>query len=445
MDKFSSIIEKHVAPVANKVARQRYIQALQSTFLSLIPFMTIGSFALIIISPAADYKAMDAGMLRTFFQGWQSLADFTTVPLGLIYNISMGCMSLYVTAGLGLFLSKHYKLNNFITVLLTMISFLIMSTVTKDGSISVQYFDGKGLFTSILVSIITVELYRVMTNKRFGRIELSGGGVPPALTDSLAALAPAAVILLLMGVLSAVTLNLTGDAFPGVMTLIMTPLVGMIDSVWGVLILAVIVMLLWWFGIHDTVITGPLTPFLVTNFTANSAAYAAGTAAVSLPYILTEPFWWTFMAIGGSGATLGLAFLALRSKSKQIRTVGKLCIIPSLFNINEPLIFGLPLMYNPVMMFPFIFTMALNGVVTYLAMDFHIIGRTFADPSWNMFAPIGAILSTMDVKALVLVIGLIIIDVLIYLPFFKIYEKQKLEEEENEENLEENHQTALEE
>ncbi|MGL9730775.1 PTS sugar transporter subunit IIC [Enterococcus sp. DIV0756] len=445
MEKFSNAIEKHVAPMANKIARQKYIQALQSTFLSLIPFMTIGSFALIIISPAADYTTMDVGFLRTFFQGWQSLADFTTVPLGLIYNISMGCMSLYVTAGLGLFLAKHYKLNNFISVILTLISFLIMSCVTKDGTLSLQYFDGKGLFTSILVSIITVELYRFLTNKKFGRIELSGGGVPPALTDSLAALAPSAVILLLMGILSSITLNLTGDAFPGLMTLIMTPLVSMIDSVWGVLILAVIVMLLWWFGIHDTVITGPLTPFLVTNFTTNSAAYAAGTAAISLPYILTEPFWWTFMAIGGSGATLGLAFLALRSKSKQIRTVGKLCIIPSLFNINEPLIFGLPLMFNPVMMFPFVFTMAFNGVITYLAMDFHLIGRTFADPSWNMFAPIGAILSTMDVKALFLVIGLIVVDLFIYLPFFKIYEKQKMEEERLEEELQENQNVALEE
>lgn len=429
MEKFSTAIEKYVAPMANKIARQKYIQALQSTFLSLIPFMTIGSFALIIISPALDYKTLDEGLLRSFFQGWQSIADFAQVPLGLIYNITMGCMSLFVTAGLGLFLSKHYKLNNFISITLTLISFLIMSCVTKDGTLSVQYFDGKGLFTSILVSIITIEIYRFLTVKKFGRIELSGGGVPPALTDSLAALAPAAVIVLIMGILSSVTLSLTGDAFPGVMTLIMTPIVSMIDSVWGVLILAVIVMILWWFGIHDTVITGPLTPFLVTNFTANSAAYAAGTAAVALPYILTEPFWWTFMAIGGSGATLGLAFLALGSKSKQIRTVGKLCIIPSLFNINEPLIFGLPLMFNPVMMFPFVFTMAFNGVVAYLAMDFGIIGKTFADPSWNMFAPIGAILSTMDVKAMFLVVGLIVIDLFIYLPFFKIYEKQKLEEE----------------
>ena len=87
--------------------------------------------------------------------------------------------------------------------------------------------------------------------------------------------------------------------------IIMTHVVKMVDSVWGVVILAVIVMIFWWFGIHDTVITGPLDTFLMNNYTANQAAFAAGTAAIALPYIVTEPFWWTFMAIGGSGATLG--------------------------------------------------------------------------------------------------------------------------------------------
>lgn len=135
------------------------------------------------------------------------------------------------------------------------------------------------------------------------------------------------------------------------------------------------------------------------------------------------------MAIGGSGATLGLAFLAASSKSKQIRTIGRISVIPAIFNINEPLIFGLPLMYNPIMMIPFIIVMPLNGVLTYLAMSSGLVARTFAYASWNMFAPIAALIDTMDVKALLLILVLIVIDILIYLPFFKVYEKQKLKEE----------------
>lgn len=91
----------------------------------------------------------------------------------------------------------------------------------------------------------------------------------------------------------------------------MTPLVTAVDNVWGVIILAIIVMVFWWFGIHDSVITSALDPFFYNNLGANAAAFAAGTAAVALPHVVTAPFWWNFMAIGGSGATLGLAFLAL--------------------------------------------------------------------------------------------------------------------------------------
>lgn len=159
------------------------------------------------------------------------------------------------------------------------------------------------------------------------------------------------------------------------------------------------------------------------------AAYAAGSAVTELPNILVEPFWWTFMMIGGSGATFGLAFCALFSKSKQLRTVGKLGIVPAFFNINEPIIFGMPIMFNPTLFLPFVICPVLNGVVAYAAMALGIVGRCFVYPSWNMFCPIAAILSTMDWKAVVLCVGLIVIDVLIYLPFFKAYEKKKIAEE----------------
>ena len=113
----------------------------------------------------------------------------------------------------------------------------------------------------------------------------------------------------------------------------------------------------------------------------------------------------------------------------RLRTIGKLSFIPSLFNINEPLIFGLPLMYNPIMMIPFIIVMPLNGLITYLAMSSGLVARTFAYASWNMFSPIAALIDTMDFKAVLLIIFLIVVDILIYLPFFKAFEKEKIAEE----------------
>ncbi len=430
MNKMSQFIETKVAPVATKLSSQKYLKALQSTFLFLIPFFTIGSFALVLISPPVDYTTMEPGFLQSIMAGWQSFADFTSPVLDYVFNVTMPLMSLYVALGISYNLCKEYKINSMMPLLVTMSSFIISASMNAERTLSFAAFDATGLFTAIFVGIISFELYRVLVEKKVGRINLEGSGVPPALADSIGNLVPVAIVVVLTAFLNNLLFTFTSINLPQVITIIMNPLVSAVDNIWGVIILAVLVMVFWWFGIHDSVITSALDPFFYSNLGANAAAFAAGTAAMALPHVVTAPFWWNFMAIGGSGATLGLAFLALTSKSKQLRTIGKLSFIPSLFNINEPLIFGLPLMYNPIMMIPFIIVMPLNGVITYLAMSSGLVAKTFAYASWNMFSPIAALIDTMDIKAVILVIALIIIDILIYLPFFKAFEKQKLAEEE---------------
>ena len=429
MNKISEFIENKVAPIATKLSNQKYLKALQNTFLFLIPFFTIGSFALVLISPPMDYTTMDPGFLRTFMAGWQSFADMTSPVLDYVFNVTMPLMSLYVALGISYNLSKTYKINSMMPILVTISSFIISASMNAERTLSFAAFDATGLFTAIFVGIVSFELYRILVEKRVGRINLEGSGVPPALADSIGNLVPVAIVVVLTAFLNNLLFSLTSINLPQVITMLMSPLVAAVDNIWGVIILAVVVMVFWWFGIHDSVITSALDPFFYSNLGANAAAFAAGTAAVALPHVVTAPFWWNFMAIGGSGATLGLAFLALTSKSKQLKTIGKLSFIPSLFNINEPLIFGLPLMYNPIMMIPFIIVMPINGIITYLAMSSGIVAKTFAYESWNMFSPIAALIDTMDFKAVLLIVGLIVVDVLIYLPFFKAFEKEKLAEE----------------
>ena len=391
MEKFTAFIEKHIAPMANKLGRNKYVVALQNSFFAMIPFITVGALALVLISPPADYTTMDPGVARSLMQGWQAFADFTGPTFNFINMVTMNLLAFWIALGMGLNLAKHHKMTPAMPILVTTMSFLIWATMNPDGSLTFDYLGGTGLFVALVASILSFELYRTLTEKKVGHIDLSGAGVPPALADSLGNLLPVVIIFLIFGV--------SGQ------------------------------IILWWFGIHDSVITGPLDVFLMSNYSANMAAFAAGTAAVSLPYIVNEPFWWTFMTIGGSGATLGLAVLAATSKSKQIRTVGRLGLIPAIFNINEPLIFGLPIMYNPTLLIPFVVAMPLNGVITYICMATGIVSKSFAYGGWNMPAPIAAFIATLDVKAFILAIALIIIDALVYLPFFKVYEKQKLAEE----------------
>lgn len=429
MDKLTAFIEQRIAPIANGLAKNRYIKAIQNTFMTLIPFFTIGSFALIISEPPVDYTTLDEGVLQAFFKGWSDLGSFLSAPLGAINTFTMGVMALWVAIGISYFLSKHYKMDSFLPTLLGAACWLITSAVDIEGNFVTDHFDSTGLFAAILVTILAIELFRFLTEKKFGAIQIGGAGVPPAITDAFASLAPAAVVLVAAAALSQIVIAVSGVTLPEVMTVIMSPVVSLADTPGGVVILGLIVMLFWWFGIHDSVITSPLDVILYSNLDLNMQAHLAGVASTQLPTILTPPFWWTYMAIGGSGATFAIALLCLMSKSKQIKTVGKLGIVPAFFNINEPIIFGLPMMYNATMFIPFLLVMPINGLLTYIAMSVGIIGRTYAYGGWNMFAPIGALLSNMEIASLVFCLVLIVLDMLLYLPFFKVYEKQKLAEE----------------
>ncbi len=430
MGKFSKWLEEKLLPLANKIAKQRYLKAISNTFMTIIPFLTIGSIALVLVSPVASSADLEPGLFKSFIEGWERLANAIALPVGSIYTICMECLSIFVAAGIGYFLSQHYKMKGFTPTILSVISFLILGGLYGGFEKTWDYAGGTGLFTAIFSSIISIELLRFLLNKNFGKISLEGHGVPEALTESFAMLFPSVVVLLCMSILHTVVSTATGATFPALMQTIMSPLLSATNSIFGGVILVFLVMTLWWFGIHDTAITGPMGAFWAVALSANMAAYAAGSAANNLPYVITEPFWWFFIMIGGSGATFGLVFvLMFVCKSKQLKTVGKLGLIPAFFNINEPIIFGVPMMMNPLMYIPFVGVPVLNCIISYLAMSTHIVNATIAYPGWNMFCPIAALISSADVKAMILVLALIVIDALIYLPFIKVLDKIKLEDE----------------
>jgi len=188
---------------------------------------------------------------------------------------------------------------------------------------------------------------------------------------------------------------------------------------------------MWLIGIHGTILVRSLVgPIAMTNVMANAAAKVAGEAE---PFIFTDPLWTFYILIGGSGATLALALLLLRSKSAHLKAVGRVGIIPGLFNINEPILFGTPMILNPVMAIPFVFTPVINTFIAYYVTNLGWVGKAYLLPPWTSPAIIGAPLSTMDWHSAILVIVLFVIDLFIYYPFFKIYETQLLEAECNEE------------
>ena len=432
-NKLMSWIEAKLLPIANKIQRNKYLQAIQSAFMTCMPIMLVGSIVIILTRPWVDYTTMDPSAFGySFFYGWQTLIDNFGAPLLVLRSMTLYSLSLWVTLAISYHLAVRYKMDTAITPIVALLQFFVLCTTkTGDGGLSNDWWGGEGLFAAIVIGILVTEIYRFFVVKKIGTIQMPEM-VPPALKRSFESIFPVIFTTAICSVVSIIFQCGFKITFPAAILALFHPFVLAIDNVFGLAISSILSQIVWWFGIHNTAVTSMLEPLMYANLATNSAAYAAGTAATALPTVWTESLWWNFMVTGGSGATLVVAFLLLKSKSKQMKTVGKLAVIPALFNINEPIIFGLPIVLNPLFLIPFICAQTINGVAAYLCMDFGLVNRTFVYPGWNIPTPIAQFLATMDWRAVVLALVLLV-DGLIYYPFLKVWERQKLEEEQAEE------------
>lgn len=429
-------IEKSILPIANKIQRNKYLQAIQSAFMTLMPIMLIGGIITIITTPFVDYTKMaTTDSMYNFYKGWQLFVNNYGMPLVILRSVTLSSISLWTSLAIAYFLAKHYKMNTIITSVVSLLMFFILCTsVTKDGGLSNDFWGGEGLFAGIIIGIAVTELYRLFTTKKIGTIKMPDM-VPPALKSSFASIFPIIFVTVICTIIAMLCNSILRITFPQAILNLFHPLVVTVDNAFGLSLSSILSQICWWFGIHDTAVTSLLEPLMYSNYSANAAAYAKGIAAANLPHIWTEPLWWNWMVIGGSGATLALAVMVLRCKSVQLKTVGKVAIIPALFNINEPLIFGLPIVLNPLFFIPWLLAPTINGIIAYICMAIGIVNKTFIYPGWNIPAPIAQFLSNMDLRSIFLTLVMIIIDGLIYYPFLKVWDKQKLEEERSGENV----------
>lgn len=412
-------MEKHILPMANKMSTQRHLKAVRDAFISIMPITLLGGLAAVIGSAPVSETTTNG-----FLLAWADFANTNSMLLSWVNALTLGAMSLYICIGITNFLSKHYKMDTFLPILLSVAGFLMLCVQPLElgwagKTIEMSYLDGKGLIPAILISILTVESYHFMRKRNWGRIKLPDS-VPASLSETFASLFPGVMILLFDVAIFAI-FNAMNTTLPGFIYSIMAPTFKAADSLPFAIIATLLVHLFWFFGVHDAALAGILGPVRDGGLSLNAAAQAAGEA---LPNIFTTPYWVYFVVIGGCGSCLALAILLIRSKSKQLKTVGRVGIIPAFFNISEPIIFGVPLMLNPYFLIPFLLGSTANAAIAYICMSTGIVGKSFAMLSWNMPSIFGAFLSTMDFRSVILVVGLIIMDIVIYYPFFKMQEKQ---------------------
>lgn len=449
MEKFNAFVERTLVPIAAKIAAQRHLAAVKDGMIMAIPLSILGGVCLIMSTPPFTLDTLpEWGIISDVLAGWYNFAQANGDAMKMPFRMTMGLMGMFISMSVAFHLAKTYKLSQLNCSMVSVATFLLVAAPVTSATaaanlvegvaatdllsklsnfIPMQYLDASGIFTAIVVALGTVEITNFILKKNI-RFKMPDG-VPPNITSSFDAIIPLFASVAVFYSISLFTQSaFAGKIIPSVIMTLLAPAVSGLDSIIGISFITIIAQVLWFFGLHGASITQAVRlPFMSVYLINNIDAYSAGQP---LAHFFTQPFWNYCITLGGSGATLGLCILLVKSKSAQLKSLGKLSIGPAIFNINEPIIFGLPLVLNPLMMVPFIFVPVVNAIIAYSCMAVGFVGKGVLETPWTTPAPLGAALGCMDIKAGIMVVGLILLDIVLYYPFFKAMEKQKLAEEE---------------
>ena len=409
-------IENKLVPILIKIGENKILVAVRNGITLTLPFTISGSLFLILANLPIP--------------GWSDFLGPFADKLSAPVAVTFGAIGIISAIGISYNLAKQYKLDAITCSAITMVVFLL-AQLDQEYTLNVDNLGAAGLFSAIILSIITVHIIKFFISRNIV-IKLPEG-VPPAVAQSFAGLVPAAVAIVLIWFIR-VLLNFDINAF---FTWLLSPLVMGLGTLPGMLILIFLISILWCCGIHgDNVLSGITSPIFLKYIAENTQAYLNHQP---IPHITADGFYIVFMCLGGTGATLGLVISMLRSKSKLYKSVGELSLPSAIFCINEPVIFGFPIVFNPIMMIPFTITPMILCTLTYALMYFNIIGRPVLQIPWTMPPIFAAYFVTGgNIPAVIWSVCTIVISVFVFLPFFKMAEKKQLEKEaaESQENLE---------
>lgn len=440
-NKVFAFLEKYLMGPMGKIASFRIVRAIMAAGMACIPFTIVGSMFLVLNVIPQTF---------TFLEGfWNS----TFLKIGDLYMLAnkatMGILALYFCLVIGYEYTKIYAdeedldVNPLNGALLSMFAYFmaIPQLVMDDGKMvlvnimkkDVNIFNGwemsgdgvsrlgtTGIFTAIIMSIIAVQLYRLCVKRQW--IIKMPEAVPEGVSRSFTALIPAFLVAFVILAFTGILVAFDTDIFK----IIAVPfgfVVNLTSSWIGILVIYFLIHALWIVGIHGAnIISAFITPIILSNMQLNIEG-------ANIPF--AGEFQNSFVVMGGSGATLGLCvFIAFLAKSEQLRVLGKASLAPGLFNINEPLVFGLPIVYNPFLAIPFFLAPMVSASIGYWTIKLELVKPIIAQVPWPSPIGFGAFIGTAGSLMAVLV-SLIcgFVAFLIWFPFIKIYDKKLVEQE----------------
>ena len=422
MDAIIKPIEK-MKPFFDKVARNKYLKAIKDGFISSMPIILFSSIFLLI-----------AYVPNVFGFYWSK--EIETIIMKP-YNYSMGILAISVAATT----TKHFtdtlnrempannQINSISTMICAICGFLILSSDALEGGFASEFMGSKGLLTAFMTAFVVGGIYKFCI-KRNITIKMPEQ-VPPNLSQTFKDVIPFAFSMIIIWLFDYLFRMATGICFAKGVIQVFQPLFSAADGYVGLALIYGAMSLFWFIGVHGPSIVEPaISAALVLNMSTNLAAVQAGQHADK---VLTLGAQYFVVCLGGTGATLVICLMfAFLAKSKELKAIGKASSIPVLFNVNEPFLFGAPIVLNPVFFVPFIFAPIANVWLFKIFVDvFNMDGFIYTLP-WTTPGPLGIILGCgIKLLPVIFLVIVLVMDFVIYYPFFKVYDNQKLEEEKN--------------
>ncbi|GGB60529.1 PTS cellobiose transporter subunit IIC [Virgibacillus dakarensis] len=424
MNKFMEVLENFLLPIADKLNNNRYLTALRDGFMVALPLIIFGSIFVVI----ANFPFLDRIISEDAYAAYQN-------ALGPASAATLSIMGLFVIVGIGYKLTQHYGLDAIYGGVVAIAAFLILTPqVLEDvsGVIPTSTLGAEGMFLGIFTAFISAELYRFFVNKNW-TIKMPAG-VPDSVSRSFSALIPITLTLTVFLVIRVVFSYTKYDTVQNfIYTIIQQPLTELGSGLIATIVAVLLIQIFWFFGLHGQIIINSVfDPIWYALNDENLQAFQAGS---ELPNIITKQFVDSFLVgMGGSGMTLAVVILIfIIGKSRQTKELGKLGGPSGLFNVNEPIIFGLPIIMNPLILIPWLLAPVVITIITYFSMATGMVPRPAGIiVPWTTPVILNGFLATGNAwQGAVLQAFNLVVVMGIWWPFLKILDKSYYESEKN--------------
>lgn len=429
-------LQDYLMPVGNFLANERHFAAISGGLMATVGVTMVGAVFTILKSPPVTEQIMkDGGILKTLFGWWYNLVQQYGDILQIPVNFTTDMIGLVAVFAIAYNLAKSYKMSAFSNGITAVLMFLMVvapfQAIPVEGGMAytvlpTAWLGAAGLFTGIIIALVSVEITHICVKNNW--VVRMPDVVPQFLQDSFSSMIPLLLnIIVFLGINTILGSYSSGLDIPTAINDVFKAPLSAVNSVPGMIIVMVFASLLWLVGVHGTMIVYPiLMPLMIGAIMQNAQLVAAGQDPVFSPMMLFG----AIGMVGGTGNTMGLSILcATRAKSEQLKAIGKVSWVPGIFGVNEPVIFGAPIVFNPILAIPFIFSTIIIAFIMWLGYQTGILVPTYILIMALMPIGVGSGLGSMSLINFLFGWLMIPVSAIIYYPFFKIYDASLVKSE----------------